>query len=162
MFANSDQTWHCRVLCPKSRETEGQAIDVDVYLEIADLFRFRWDPAVLAVLAERPYRFRALARQLEARINDHVDDNALSRSLHRLTRAKHVEATKTRVGRREVPVYTISNEGTRYLQTYGAFIATYQRLDIPDDRCVACCLHGRQAYQDPTSSERPHAVTDST
>lgn len=112
-------------------------INVDVYLEIQDLFRFRWDPAILAVVAERPYRFRALltrlqAQVLEAQIGDHINDNALTRGLHRLQHANHVESTTVKVGRREVPVYTITADGLEQLKTYGAFIDTYQRINATD------------------------------
>jgi DNA-binding PadR family transcriptional regulator len=108
-------------------------INVDVYLKIVNLFRFRWDPAILAVLAEHPYRFRELANRLETQIDEHIDDNAVSRSLRRLTRAKHVQPTRTRIGRREVPVYAITDEGRLHLQTYGALIDTYKRLGPPGD-----------------------------
>jgi DNA-binding PadR family transcriptional regulator len=108
-------------------------IDVDVYLEIADLFRFRWDPAILGVLAERPHRFRELGKRLETHIDDHLDDNALDRGLKRLTRHKYIIKARTRIGRRDVPIYTITPEGRLHLRIYAAFIDTYQRVNMPKD-----------------------------
>ena len=103
-------------------------IDVHIYLEIADQFRFRWDPTILGVLAERPFRFRELLSRIEKHADGHVDDNALMRGLDRLKRAQHIQATKTMVGRREVSLYTITAEGRRRLRMYGDFIDIYRRL----------------------------------
>jgi len=108
-------------------------ISVDVYFEIADLFRFRWDPAILGVLAERPHRFRELHRRIETHIDDHLDDNAVDRGLKRLTRHKHVAKSRTRIGRRMVPLYTITPEGRLHLRIYAAFIDTYRHMNTPND-----------------------------
>ena len=83
-------------------------IDIALYLEIADLFRFRYDPAVLGLIAERPHRFRELVSRLETRVDSHVDDNAVDRSLKRLARVNHVIKVNTKIGRRSVPLYTIT------------------------------------------------------
>jgi DNA-binding PadR family transcriptional regulator len=107
-------------------------LNIESYLEMADLFRFRWDPAILAVIADRPSRFRALATALERQIDEHVDDNALWRSLRRLQRSGHIESRKLAVGRREVPVYTITAAGATQLKTYGAFIDVYERINVAE------------------------------
>ncbi len=106
-------------------------ISVDVYLEIADLFRFRYDPAVLGIIAERPHRFRELVSRLESHVEGHVDDNAVGRSLKRLARVKHVAKTHMQVGRRRVPVYRITDEGCLHLRVYDAFADAYLAVN-PD------------------------------
>jgi DNA-binding HxlR family transcriptional regulator len=120
---------------------EGPRDGLDVLVQIADLFRFRWDPPILAVLAERPLRFRALLRRLEAHVGDHVDDNALSRSLHRLTRMEYVRAESERIGQRDFPFYSITRAGRDHVATYDAFIALYQGLHASGGDCNGCCLH---------------------
>jgi DNA-binding PadR family transcriptional regulator len=101
-------------------------LNVGLYLEIADLFRFRYDPAVLGVVSERPYRFRELVNRLETRVAGHVDDNSVGRSLKRLVREQRVLKTKVKFGRRNVPVYSITAEGHRQLQVYDAFADAYR------------------------------------
>lgn len=103
-------------------------IDVDVYLEISDLFRFRYDPAVLSLIAERPYRFRDLVTRLEGQVDGHVDDNAVGRSLKRLTNDNHVRKAKMRHGNKIVPVYSITDEGRLSVRLYHAFIDAYRRI----------------------------------
>jgi DNA-binding HxlR family transcriptional regulator len=103
-------------------------IDVDVYLEISDLFRFRYDPAVLSAIAERPYRFRDLVTRLEGQVAGHVDDNAVSRSLRRLADDNHVRKAKMRDGNKIVPVYSITDQGRLSVRLYHAFIDAYRRI----------------------------------
>lgn len=105
-------------------------IDVDVYLKMTDLFRFRYDPAVLGLIAERPHRFRELVSRLETHVDGHVDDNAVGRSLKRLARIRHVHRVNTRVGRRNIPIYTITDTGCEHLRVYSAFIDAYQRTQL--------------------------------
>jgi len=120
-------------------------IDIDVLIRIAEFFRFRWDPPILAELAERPSRFRALASRLETHVGEHVDDNALSRSLHRLTRSGLVTAECSRVGRRDVKLYRLTRSGREHVATYGAFVAAYRPIDrLPGGDCDGCCLHSPQ------------------
>jgi DNA-binding PadR family transcriptional regulator len=107
-------------------------IDVDAYQEIRDLFRFRYDPPVLGIIAERPHRFRELVNRLESHVDGHVDDNTVGRSLDRLERVRHVVRTQTRVGRRSVPIYTITDEGTRYVRVYDAFVDAYRTANSQD------------------------------
>lgn len=109
-------------------------IDVDVYLEISDLFRFRYDPAVLSAIAERPYRFRELVSRLERQVDGgHVDDNAVGRSLKRLTNDNHVRKSKMRHGNKIVPVYSITDEGRLSVRLYHAFIDAYRRIQRDGD-----------------------------
>jgi DNA-binding HxlR family transcriptional regulator len=107
-------------------------ININTLFEIADIFRFRWDPATLACLGERPMRFRALARRLGTRIGDRVEDNALSRSLTRLQRTGLIAATRTAVGRRVVPMYHLTDKGRDRLAQYQALAFTYQEIAIPN------------------------------
>jgi DNA-binding PadR family transcriptional regulator len=92
------------------------------------MFRFRWDPAILACLEEQPQRYRALARQLGTRIDDRVEDNALSRSLGRLRRHGLVAAHRTTVGRRTVPTYHITEQGHSRLNQYRSLAQALQRF----------------------------------
>jgi len=101
-------------------------LDVRALLEIADMFRFRLDPPTLACLAEQPYRFRALAKELGDRIADRVEDNALSRSLDRLRREGLAVARPTMVGRRTVATYCITDKGLSRLDRYRALANSYQ------------------------------------
>lgn len=105
-------------------------IDIDTLVRIAEYFRFRWDPPILAELAQRPSRFRALASRLETHVGEHVDDNALSRSLQRLTRSGLVTADDNRVGRRDFKVYRLTAKGREHVRTYGALVAVF--IDKPD------------------------------
>ena len=104
-------------------------IDVKLYFQISDMFRFRYDPALLGLIGERPHRFRELVSRLEPHVNGgHVDDNAVDRSLKRLARVKQIHKTHTRVGRRNVPIYTITDAGQLYLRVYHAFIDAYRGI----------------------------------
>lgn len=115
-------------------------IDIDTLVRIAEYFRFRWDPPILAELAQRPSRFRALASRLETHVGEHVDDNALSRSLHRLTRSGLITADGSRVGRRDFKVYRLTAKGHQQVHTYVALVAVFigkpdpnPGQDEPDD-----------------------------
>lgn len=103
-------------------------LDVRILLELAEMFRFRWDPAILACLAGSPLRFRELARLASYRIGDRLEDNALSRSLDRLQRQRLVRAEQTTLGRRNVPVYQITALGRTHLDRYQALVHTYQQF----------------------------------
>ena len=109
-------------------------IDVSLYLEIFDLFRFRYDPPVLGIVAERPHRFRELVSQLEIHVAGHVDDNAVDRSLKRLARVKHVVKAETNVGNRSVSIYTITAAGCRSLRVYAGFVDAYRTMNAQDGR----------------------------
>lgn len=111
----------------------GFAINIHILFELADMFRFRWDPATLACLADKPLRFRALARQLGQSIDDRIEDNALARSLGRLKRSGYVVAHRSLVGRRTVPLYQITDQGRAQLNRYRALVITYQQLGIPPE-----------------------------
>lgn len=137
-------------VAPCKLQDRGLVIDIDVLVRIGDLFRFRWDPPVLAVLEERPFRFRALLTRLESQVGEHVDDNALSRSLHRLTGSGLVGVEVTPIGGRNFNVYGLTETGHKYLETYGAFIAIYARVEKPCDDCSGCCLRHHHPHSEHT------------
>jgi DNA-binding HxlR family transcriptional regulator len=123
----------------------GLKIDIEQLIRIADLFRTRWDPPILAVLAEKPFRFRALHSQLEAHVGEHVDDNALTRSLHRLTRSNLVRVDSKRSGNRLIKTYSLSENGREQLATYEAIVDVYTHLHLPADKCDGRCpVHAQQ------------------
>lgn len=136
--------WHGKSSSISARHG-GLEIDIDALVRIAEYFRFRWDPPILAELAERASRFRALASRLETHVGEHVDDNALSRSLHRLTRTGLITADCTQVGRRDYKLYRPTGKGHQHVKTYAAVTTAYTHLDQPEHgRCDGCCLHGPQ------------------
>jgi DNA-binding HxlR family transcriptional regulator len=124
---------------------EGTQIDIDALVRIADLFRFRWDPPVLAILAERPYRYRALHTRLTTHFCGHMDDNALSRSLHRLTRFGLVHADSQSFGSRDINTYALADKGRETLRTYEALASVYAHVNMSDDECDgSCTIHTRR------------------
>jgi DNA-binding HxlR family transcriptional regulator len=131
----------------------GVKIDIEQLIRISDLFRFRWDPPILAVLAEAPFRFRALHGRLEAHVGEHVDDNALTRSLYRLTRAGLVRIDTIRSGRRPIKTYSLSDKGREHLATYEALVAVYTHLRLPSAKCGGLC---------PVHERRPMERTEAT
>lgn len=110
-------------------------IDIDALVRIADLFRHRLDPAVVAVLAERPYRYRALHTRLETHLGEHVDDNAVSRSLHRLTKAGAIRADSKHIGSRIIKTYALADKGESYLVTYEALARAFAHVKLSRDDC---------------------------
>jgi DNA-binding PadR family transcriptional regulator len=102
-----------------------EATGVHTLILIADLFRFRWDPAVLACLAEQPCRNGALARTLGLRVGDRVEDNTLYRSLGRLRRGGLVTAQQIAAAGHNVPIYRITSHGRTLHDLYGAIAAGY-------------------------------------
>ena len=140
-------------------------MDADLYLEIADLFKHRWDPAVLDVLAERPERFRALSRRVQTRIEGHFDDNALGRSLKRLRKAKYIRTTDTAIGRRSVWTYHLTDKGRGLADLYRGVADDYERLrghDGPDEKPPGPSRPGRAARgagpKTPPEREEPRAT----
>jgi DNA-binding PadR family transcriptional regulator len=109
-------------------DKEGPVINIHTLFEIADLFRFRWDAATLASLADQPLRFRALAKRLGSDLGDRVEDNSLTRSLARLRRGGLIVAGATTIGERVVPLYQLTDQGRTRLAQYRAIVHTYQRL----------------------------------
>ena len=109
-------------------------INTNTLFQMADIFRFRWDPPTLACLADQPMRFRALGRRLGADIGDRVEDNTLTRSLIRLRRAGLVSAQRTTIGGRTVPLYRITDEGRIRLAHYQALAFMYQELTMPNGK----------------------------
>jgi DNA-binding HxlR family transcriptional regulator len=106
-----------------------RCININTLLEIADIFRFRWDAATLACL-DQPIRFRALARELTTRLGNRVEDNALSRSLNRLRRTGLVTAHHTQAGRRLVPLYQLTDKGRQRRAQYQALVLIYRATAI--------------------------------
>nr|MDT0658810.1 hypothetical protein [Micromonospora sp. DSM 115978] len=100
---------------------------------MSDLFRFRYDPALLSLIAERPSRFRDLVTRLEGQVEGHVDDNAVGRSLKRLTKDSLVRKAKVRDGNKLVPVYSITDEGRLSVSVYDAVIDAYRRIQRSGD-----------------------------
>src|SRR5262245_5019862 len=90
-------------------------MDVQAVFQMTQLFRYRWDPLVLACLAEEELRFRGLSRHLRASTGCDVDDASVTRSLRRLTIARLVETTPQRVGKRIVNLYSITDAGRHHL-----------------------------------------------
>ena len=117
----------------------GTKIDIDALVRIADLFRHRLDPAVVAVLAERPYRYRALHTRLETHLGEHVDDNAVSRSLHRLTKIGAIRADSKHFGSRVIKTYSRADKCESYLTTYEALACVLAHLDMARDECDGTC-----------------------
>ncbi|GAA0447908.1 hypothetical protein Aca07nite_73430 [Actinoplanes capillaceus] len=108
------------------------------------MFRFRWDPPILAVLAEKPFRFRALHAQLVAHVGEHVDDNALTRSLQRLTRSGLVQADSQQSGNRQINTYRLSDKGRVRLVAYEAMVTVYAHINLSPDECDGRCSVHRE------------------
>jgi DNA-binding PadR family transcriptional regulator len=110
----------------------GLVMNVNDYLEIRDLFSTKWDPAVLAVLGEKPCRFLALVRRVRRRIDHEILDGAISRSLDRLQELGYVCAHPIADGEREVSMYGLTDQGRQALDEYRAIIDAYRRVRPPD------------------------------
>jgi len=113
-----------------------EATGVHTLILIADLFRFRWDPAVLACLAEQPCRNGALARTLGLRVGDRVEDNTLYRSLGRLRRGGLVTAEQIAAAGRNVPVYRITSHGRTLHDLYDTIAASYPASPVAQPTTV--------------------------
>jgi DNA-binding HxlR family transcriptional regulator len=59
-------------------------LDLDALRELVEIFRHRWDPIILVVLAERPRRRRELTQQVCDSHGEHISDGVLSDVLNRL------------------------------------------------------------------------------
>jgi DNA-binding HxlR family transcriptional regulator len=95
------------------------------------MLRHRWDTAILACL-DKPTRFRALAREVDDRLGERIEDNALDRSLKRLVRTGLVLKQPTHIGRRVVPYYQLTDKGEQRCTQYRALVSTYQRFATSD------------------------------
>jgi DNA-binding PadR family transcriptional regulator len=107
-------------------------MDVSVYLEVRDLFKFKWDPAVLDVLAECPYRYLALARRVRTLVAGTMEHGAVTRALVRLQEAGYVHATPTSAGARDISVYELTDKGHQALATYRAILSTFEQMRPPE------------------------------
>jgi DNA-binding HxlR family transcriptional regulator len=76
-------------------------------------------------------------------VREHVDDNALSRSLQRLTRFGLVRADSKRHGSRSINIYTLTDNGREHMLTYEAIATVYAHVHLPGDQCDgSCSVHG--------------------
>jgi DNA-binding HxlR family transcriptional regulator len=123
----------------------GNMIDINLLNQMADLLRFRHDPPILSALDKRPFRFRELHARLETCIGEHVDDNALTRGLGRLTRSGLVHVESEVVGIRCFKTYDLSDVGCRRLRHVEGLLAAYAHTLVPITACDgACFLHNEQ------------------
>jgi DNA-binding PadR family transcriptional regulator len=99
------------------------------------------------VLAERPFRFRALHTRLVTHIGEHVDDNALTRSLHRLRRSGLIRADSKHVGSRSINTYTLSDKGRVHLIKYEALVCVFTHTYTSEEGCDSGC----RVHQKPGS-----------
>lgn len=100
----------------------------DTYQQIRDLFRFKWNAAIIEVLSESPQRFRPLARQVQARAPDHLDDSTLTRCLERLMDEGHIDASERLAGRRAIRTYRLTQSGRDLVRLYAELGATYEHV----------------------------------
>jgi DNA-binding PadR family transcriptional regulator len=107
-------------------------MDVGVYLEVRDLFRYKWDPAILDVLAERPYRYLALGRRVRTLVDGTMEHGAVNRALARLQEAGYIHATPASAGGRDISVYELTDEGYQALATYRAILSTFEQMRSPE------------------------------
>jgi DNA-binding PadR family transcriptional regulator len=98
-------------------------------------------------------RFRALAKRLGADIGDRVEDNTLTRSLVRLRRAGLVSAQRTTIGRRNVPLYRITDEGRIRLSHYQALAFMYQELAMPNGQDKRQTVNTKQTEREGAGLE---------
>jgi DNA-binding HxlR family transcriptional regulator len=114
-----------------TRAYGGNAMNVNDYLEIRDLFQTKWDPAVLEVLSERPHRFLALVRRMRSAVNSEIPDRSITRSLDRLQELGFVGAAQEPVGGRDVLVYALTDSGVDIVTAYQAIILAYGQVRPP-------------------------------
>lgn len=59
-------------------------LNLDGLRELVEIFRHRWDPIILVLLAERPRRRRELTQEVRDNRGEHISDGVLSEALDRL------------------------------------------------------------------------------
>jgi DNA-binding PadR family transcriptional regulator len=59
-------------------------LNLDGLRELVDIFKHRWDPIILVLLAERPRRRRELTQEVRDSRGEHIADGVLSEVLNRL------------------------------------------------------------------------------
>ncbi|SRR6266545_3890151 len=59
-------------------------LNLDLLRELVEIFRYRWDPIILVLLAERPRRRRELTQEVCDSRGEHISDGVLSDVLNRL------------------------------------------------------------------------------
>ncbi len=59
-------------------------MNLDGLRELVEIFRHRWDPIILVLLAERPRRRRELTQEVCDSHGEHISDGVLSDVLNRL------------------------------------------------------------------------------
>ena len=130
-------------------------MDVSLYLEVRDLFRSKWDPAILDVLSERPYRFLALARRVRLIIGGSMEQVAVNRALSRLQEAGYIHATPANAGARDISIYELTDEGHQALATYRAILCTFEQMRPPEARCASTAP---DVASSPKPRHDPHTV----
>jgi DNA-binding HxlR family transcriptional regulator len=59
-------------------------MNLDGLRDLVDIFRHRWDPIILVLLAEQPRRRRELTQEVRNNRGEHISDGVLSKALDRL------------------------------------------------------------------------------
>ncbi len=59
-------------------------MNLDGLRELVDIFRHRWDPIILVLLAEHPRRRKELTQEVRNNRGEHISDGVLSKALDRL------------------------------------------------------------------------------
>ncbi|MFI7509603.1 hypothetical protein ACIBSS_22555 [Micromonospora aurantiaca] len=68
-----------------------------------------------------------------------MDDNAVSRSLHRLTKAGAIRADSKHFGSRIIKTYALADKGESYLVTYEALARVFAHVNMSRDDCDGAC-----------------------
>ncbi|GAA1370193.1 hypothetical protein GCM10009661_28900 [Catellatospora chokoriensis] len=103
-------------------------MDIGQLDEVADLFRRRLEPLILALLAtQSPRKFRGIGTELLALLGGHLDDNAITRALAGLTKRGLIVKASNMAGRRDFPDYWITRKGHQRHAVYCAILAAYAK-----------------------------------
>jgi DNA-binding PadR family transcriptional regulator len=100
-------------------------VDLGTYREIEGLFHYKWDAAILDVLAEEPRRYLALARRVQTTVHPNLSEGEVTRTLSRLGKLGVIRKT-SRTDGRPCEVYELTEKGHQTLAAYHAIIAAYR------------------------------------
>jgi DNA-binding HxlR family transcriptional regulator len=78
---NPALVWEGIVGCPRGAVIR---LNLDELRELVEIFRHRWDPIILVLLAERPRRRKELTQEVRDNRGEHISDGVLSDVLTRL------------------------------------------------------------------------------